>query len=82
LPAATAEQIVAGNQIRDLFDYRNRRSLTRNQIVTGLQSLTQAQQNTVMRYLLTILLRTNAAEVESILSETGLPLAVDEVDPT
>lgn len=82
LPTATAEQIVAGNQIVETFDFRRRRSLTRAQIVNGIQALTTAQQNTVMRHLLAILLREKAAEVAAILSETGLPLAVDEVDPT
>lgn len=79
---ATAEQIAAGNQIVETFDFRSRQSLTRSQIVTGLQSLTAAQQNTIMRHMIVLLLRERSADVEAILSETGIPLAVDEVVPT
>ena len=80
--SATAEQIAAGNQIAETFDYRARQSLTRSQIVTGYQGLTTTQRNTLLAHLLTILLRQNAAEVDALLTETGVPLAVDEVVPT
>lgn len=79
---ATTEQIAAGGQIVETFDYRPRRSLTRQQIVTGLLGLTTAQQNTIMRHMIVLLLRERSADVEAILTETGIPLAVDEVVPT
>lgn len=81
-PSATAEQITQGEQIKEVFDYRPRQSLTRQQIVTGWGQLTQQQQNTVLKHILTILLRNNPGEIEDILAETGVPLAVDEVVPT
>lgn len=78
---ATAEQIAAGEQMKETFDYRPRRDLTRSQIVAGITSLTTAQQNAILRHLLAHVIRNNSAEVIAILTETGLPLAVDEVIP-
>lgn len=81
-PSATVEQIQQGNQIVETFDYRPRRSLTRQQIVSGLQALTTAQQNMILRQAVVLLLRERPQEVEEILTDTGIPLAVEEVDPT
>lgn len=83
LPSATAEQIAQAEQIKELFDYRARRNLTRQQLAAGLAALTQAQQTTVLRHLLAILIRqgSSAADVEAALAETGVPFAVDEVVP-
>lgn len=83
LPSATVEQVAQAEQIKELFDYRPRRNLTRQQIAAGFAALTQSQQNAVLRHLLAILIRQafSAADVEAALAETGIPLAVDEVVP-
>ena len=81
-PAATAEQRTAGEQIRETFDYRPRRSLSRANIVQQIASLTTAQQNQLLRHLLAFLLRSNDGEATDILTGSNLPVAVDEVDPT
>lgn len=80
-PEATQEQIDEAEQAVDLFDWRPRRLLTRAQIVAALQSLTAQQRDTLQRHLLIHLLRQSESEVLRILSDTGIPLAFDEVDP-
>ena len=81
LPAATAEQRAAGEQVRETFDYRPRRSLSRGAIVTQIAALTTAQQTQLLRHLLAFLLRTNDGEAGDILAASNLPIAVDEIDP-
>jgi hypothetical protein len=81
LPAATVEQRAAGTQIKETFDYRPRRSLTRAAIVTQIAALTTAQQTQLLRHLLAFLLRSNDSEAGDILTASGLPVAVDEIDP-
>lgn len=81
-PEATQEQIDWANNAKETFDWRPRRLLTRAQIVQHWQGLTTAQQNGLMRHLLAMLIRQNRNEVLEALSQTGVPLPVDEVDPT
>lgn len=78
---ATAAHIVAGGQIVETFDYRPRRSLSRRQLATGVNALTDAQQRALFRHLLVLLVQDRPQEVEDILRDTSIPLAVDEVDP-
>lgn len=81
-PAATAEQIAWANNARDTFDWRRRRSLSRNDIVTALQNLTTQQQNSVLRHVVCYLLRQNPQEAANVMAVIGTSLPVDEVDPT
>lgn len=80
-PPVTQEQIDQANQIKETWDYRPRRSLTRQQIAQAIAALTTAQQNTLLRHLLAILIRDRRAETLKALAAVGIPLAVDEVDP-
>lgn len=81
-PSATAEQIALANQIKDAFDWRRRRALARNTVVTGFQSLTTAQQNAIIKHLVCEMMRLNPSAAAQISQFVGAPLPVDEVDPT
>lgn len=80
-PAATAEQIALGNQILAAFDWRRRRALARNTIVTALQSLTVAERQAVQLHLVAQMLRDNPTAAAAMAQFLGLGLTVDEVDP-
>ncbi len=80
--SATQEQIDLGNQILAQFDWRKRRPLDRNVVVTALQNLTSQQQNAIIRHLVCDSLRNSPALTAKINSALGTSLTVDEVDPT
>lgn len=82
LPEATAEQITWANAARDSFDWRRRRAIGRNAIVTALANLTAGQQNAILRHAVAFLMRQNAPEMINIADTLGVALPVDEVDPT
>lgn len=82
LPAATAEQISWANEQKDEFDWRRRRAIARNTIVTALAALTTQQQNAILRHAVAYLMRQNPPEMANIAAVVGLALPVDEVDPT
>lgn len=81
-PEATAEQIAWATNARDTFDWRRRRPLSRNTIVTALANLTTAQQNAILRHIAAFIGRQNPSEVASLAAVVGISLPVDEVDPT
>ena len=81
-PEATQEQIDLGNATLAAFDWRKRRPLDRSTIVTAFQSLTTAQQNSVLRHIVCDVVRSNPALQSKINAALGLSLTVDEVDPT
>jgi hypothetical protein len=78
---ATQEQHDQAEQLRQTFDWRPRRALTRAQIVAGIGNLTSAQQTALLRHLLAVVCREHLNELADVLAVTGLPLAVDEVVP-
>jgi hypothetical protein len=80
--SATAEQRAQGQAILEGFDFRPRRDLTRLQVVQGIAQLTTAQQAALRNHLLARVLANLGGEAAEILSGLGLPLAIDEVDPT
>lgn len=81
MPEATAEQIAWANDAKANFDWRERRLLTRNQIVTGLQGLTNAQQNALIRHMIAAFIREHKAECNDALAVAGIALPIDEVAP-
>lgn len=81
LPEATAEQIAWAQNAKEIYDWRERRLLSRSQIVTAWQGLTDQQRNAVMRHLLAIIIRQNRSEVIQSLATVGVDLPIDEVDP-
>ncbi len=81
LPEATAEQIAWAEDSKTNYDWRERRMLTRNQIVSGIQTLTAAQQNTIIRHMIASFIREHKSEVLDALAVAGILLVVDEVDP-
>lgn len=81
LPEATAEQVAAGQAIRETFDYRARRDLTPGQIAQGIAGLTVAQEVALRRRILARVLLSFGADALDILAALNLPLAVDEVVP-
>lgn len=81
LASVTQEQIDQANQIRDLWDYRPRRSLTAAQIGQAIASLTNAQQNVILRRFIAFVIRQNRSEAIQALSALSIPIAIDEVDP-
>lgn len=80
--SATQEQIDLGNQMLAQFDWRKRRALDRNTVVTVLQNLTSQQQNAIIRHVVCDALSNNPALAAKINSALGTALTVDEVDPT
>lgn len=80
--AATPEQIAWAENARDTFDWRRRRPLNRNTIVTALANLTTGQQNSVIRHIAAYIARQNPDEVAALAAVVGIALPVDEVDPT
>lgn len=81
-PEATAEQIAWAENAKATFDWRRRRALSRNTIVTAFSNLTTAQQNAVIRHVCAYIARQNPSEVASLAAVVGISLPVDEVDPT
>ena len=82
-PSATAEQIAWANDQKDnVFDWRRRRPLARNTIVTTIAGLTTAQQNTIVRHIAAFIARQNPDECANIAAVLGVSFPVDEVDPT
>ena len=79
---ATAEQIALANQIKDAFDWRRRRALTRNTVVAAFQALDATQRNQVMTHIFAEYLRTNVNAANQMAAFLGVPLVVDEIDPT
>lgn len=79
---ATQEQIDLGNQMLAQFDWRKRRPLDRNTVVTALQNLTSQQQNSIIRHMVCEYLSNNPALAAKINAALGTALTVDEVDPT
>lgn len=82
LPAATAEQIAWANDQKASFDWRRRRAIARNTIVTTLAGLTANQQNAILRHVCAYIARQNPDEVANLAAVVGVSLPVDEVDPT
>lgn len=80
--SATAEQIALAVQIVAQFDWRKRRALARNTVVTALQSLTAPQRALIQTHMMAEYLRDNADIATQIGVFLGTPITVDEVDPT
>lgn len=80
-PEATAEQITLGNQIVANFDWRRRRALARNTVVTALQNLTTAERNAILLHFMADYLRNHPQLAAKIATFLGVGLTVDEVDP-
>lgn len=78
----TAEQNATGDGIIAAFDWRKRRKLSRNTVVAGLQSLTNAQRNNLLLHLLAQYFRDNPSVAAQVGTFLGTQVAVDEVDPT
>lgn len=81
-PSATQEQINLGNQIKDAFDWRRRRALARATVVSTLGSLTAGQRAIVDAHQRAEYLRNNPALAAALGVAIGVPIVVDEVDPT
>lgn len=82
LPEATQEQIDLANAEKETFDWRKRRMIARNTIVNTLASLTQSQQNAVVRHVVAAWVRQNKAEALDLLATLQQNVPIDEVDPT
>lgn len=80
-PEATAEQIALGDQIKDAFDWRKRRSLDRVVVVVAINNLTVAQRAIIDAHMRAEYLRANPILAAQIGTAAGVPLPVDEVDP-
>ena len=81
-PEATQEQINLGNQMLAEFDWRKRRALARNTVVTALQQFTTTQQNAILRHVVCDIVRNNPSLMAQIDAALGTSLPVDEVDPS
>lgn len=81
-PSATAEQIAWANNAKETFDWRERRSRTRQDVVLSLQSLTTAQQTAYRNHAIVAWSLANPQIANAILNQIGVPLPIDEVDPT
>lgn len=81
-PEATQEQIDLGEQIKNAFDWRRRLPSPRATVVTILNNLTAGQRALLRLHQDAEYLRTNPVLAAKIATAIGIPLPVDEVDPS
>lgn len=79
--SATQEQIDLAQQIGEAFDWRRRRALARNTVVTALQNLTAGQRAAIQLHQLAEYLRSNPDVAAQVGTFLGTPVSVDEIDP-
>lgn len=79
---ATAEQIALGEQIKDNFDWRRRRALARAVVVSAIGNLTAGQRAVIDAHMRAEYLRLNPTLAALIGTAAGVPLPVDEIDPS
>ena len=80
-PEATQEQIAWAEQAKELFDWRPRRLLDRAIVETNLRGLSLQQLAAIRGHMLAADLLAKKSLADRVLSELGISLPLDEVDP-